>query len=37
MPVKIDYFTVSERDMDMLFAKSFACDEGFLNLFLQKV
>ena len=37
MPVKIDYFTVSERDMDMLFANSFACDVGFLNLFLQKV
>lgn len=35
--MKIDFGTVSERDMDVLFLNLFGTDPGFLDLFLSKV
>ena len=35
--MKIDFGTVSERDMDVLFLNLFGTDPGFLKLFLNKV
>ena len=34
--MKIDFGTISERDMDMLFTNAFANDRGFLRLFIDK-
>ncbi len=34
--MKLDFGTVCERDMDMLFMTAFATDEGFLNLFIRE-
>ncbi len=34
--MKLDFGTVSERDMDMVFLNAFSTDKGFLNLFIDK-
>ena len=36
MSAMVDFYTVSERDMDVLFLNSFVCDDGFLDVFLSK-
>ena len=34
--MKLDFGTVNERDLDMLFMNAFCVDKGFLQLFLDK-
>lgn len=37
MPLKVNYCSVEERDMDTLFLEAIGTDNGFLQLFLNKV
>ena len=36
METKIDFGTVYERDMDLMFIEAFAIDKGFSDLFVEK-
>lgn len=37
MPIKVNYSSVEERDMDTLFLEAFSTDNGFVHLFLNEI